>query len=425
MEHIWAVPVLVSILILGSLGLIQEAEAAPGDFIVADFFNGLIRVTPDGSISVIAPGLGLPSAVAIDSGGDFIVADNTGTLFRVTPDGSVSVIASELGNPLGVTIDSDGDFIVASGRGGGLLRVTPDGLVSVIAPGFGDTPYGIEIDSGGDFILVAPPSTLLRVTTDGSVSVIASGLGSIRGLAIDSGGDFIVADSNSGGLLRVTTDGLVSQIAPGFGFPVDVAIDSGGDFIVAAAGGKLFRVTTDGLVSVITSGLGFPFGLAIEPTPDLSCGLGTEEIDKQCLPDFAQICGEDTELQGNECVVKQELRDEITSLEDALAAAEGERDAALADLNNLFTNNSCVPTAGTIQDVFLCITAFIDGLTEAAATISAQTTTIGNLESDLAAAQQTIEDLEVEVEELGQPGAPVANQGEGQGVPAQGKNNKP
>ena len=91
----------------------------------------------------------------------------------------------------------------------------------------------------------------------------------------------------------------------------------------------------------------------------------------------------------------------------------------------MFTNNSCVTTAETIQDVFVCITTFIDDLAEAVATITAQDKTIDNLETDLAAAQQTIEDLEVEVEELGLPGAPVANQGEGQGVPAQGKNNKP
>ncbi len=78
-------------------------------------------------------------------------------------------------------------------------------------------------------------------------------------------------------------------------------------------------------------------------------------------------CGADTELLDNVCVVTQALRDEITDLEAALAAA-------------LF---------------------------------------------DLADALLAIVGLEVEVEELSQPGAPVANQGEGQGVPTQGKNNKP
>ncbi len=47
---------------------------------------------------------------------------------------------------------------------------------------------------------------------------------------------------------------------------------------------------------------------------------------------------------------------------------------------------------------------------------------LGDALADLAAALVTIMGLEELVEELGQPGPPIANQGNGQGVPAQGKN---
>ena len=47
---------------------------------------------------------------------------------------------------------------------------------------------------------------------------------------------------------------------------------------------------------------------------------------------------------------------------------------------------------------------------------------MGNALDDLADALLIIMGLEELVEELGQPGPPVANQGNGQGVPAQGKN---
>jgi len=77
-------------------------------------------------------------------------------------------------------------------------------------------------------------------------------------------------------------------------------------------------------------------------------------------------------------------------------------------LNNLFTNNSCDPLAGTILEVFDCITTLIADLAGALLTIT-------GLETQ-------VEELEAEVEELGLPGPPVANQGNGQGVPAQGKN---
>jgi len=47
---------------------------------------------------------------------------------------------------------------------------------------------------------------------------------------------------------------------------------------------------------------------------------------------------------------------------------------------------------------------------------------LGDALTELAAALLTITGLEALVEELGQPGPPIANQGEGKGVPAQGKN---
>lgn len=89
-------------------------------------------------------------------------------------------------------------------------------------------------------------------------------------------------------------------------------------------------------------------------------------------------CGSGTVLEGTECVVDPAIiagfESTIADLEDALAAALKDLENALADL----------------EDALL-----------------------------------TILGLEAEVEELGLPGAPVSNQGEGKGVPAQGKNNKP
>ncbi len=138
----WAIPVLVSILILGSLGFSQQAFAAPGDFIVTDNFgNRLLKVTPAGVVTVIASsGLGTPMDVVIDSSGNYIVTDNVGNrLLKVTPAGVVTVIASTgLGTPLFLAIeqtpvgdpDTDGDGV-------------PDS--EDICPGFDD-----NIDTDGD-----------------------------------------------------------------------------------------------------------------------------------------------------------------------------------------------------------------------------------------------------------------------------------
>jgi len=111
-------------------------------------------------------------------------------------------------------------------------------------------------------------------------------------------------------------------------------------------------------------------------------------------------CGAGTTLVGDEC--------EADVTQAQLDAAEAERDAALDDLNNLFTNNSCFPQAVTIQEVLDCIDALIADLATAL--------------DDLDAANTRIAELEAQLEEVGLPGPPVSNQGQGKGVPAQGKN---
>ncbi len=115
--------------------------------------------------------------------------------------------------------------------------------------------------------------------------------------------------------------------------------------------------------------------------PTLTCGAGTTPVGDVCEADVTQA---------------------------QLDAALAQRDAALADLNNLFTNNSCFPLAGTIQEVLDCIDALMADLA----------TALG----DLDAANTRIAELEAQLEEVGLPGPPVSNQGQGKGVPAQGKN---
>ena len=195
-------------------------------------------------------------------------------------------------------------------------------------------------------------------------------------------------------------------------------------------------------------------------------------FDDSVAPPAAITCGADTELLDSVCVVTQALRDQITGLQvdlaaaqddlaqaeadrdqaladlaaaqDDLAQAEADRDQALADLadalNDIVTLEGdlaqalqdlrnavadLVAAQATIAARDATITGLETDLATAQATIAARDATITGLETDLATAQNTISELEAEVEELGLPGAPVANQGGGQGVPAQGKNNKP
>jgi len=229
LKAIWVVPLIIGVLISPVFITTQYVHASPGDFIVADGFGNLKSVTPSGTVSTIASGLGFPRGVAVDSGGDYIVAD--------------------------------------AGVGGNLLRVTPSGTVTTIASFFsiGELPFHVAVDLGGDFIVaVDTGGGLYRVTPGGTITNIASGIGFLRGVAVDSGGDFIVTDLTS--VLRVTPSGTVTTIAgTGFANLYDVVIDSGGDFIVSDNAANLYRVTPSGTVTTIASLLGNPIGLAIEP----------------------------------------------------------------------------------------------------------------------------------------------------------------
>jgi len=95
-------------------------------------------------------------------------------------------------------------------------------------------------------------------------------------------------------------------------------------------------------------------GDACDANPTLSCGTGTTQIGFECKVDNTAL------------------------------------DAALADLNNLYTNNSCFPIATSIQEVLDCILQLNADLADALATIA-------NLESDLDVANARIAELEVEL----------------------------
>ena len=137
------------------------------------------------------------------------------------------------------------------------------------------------------------------------------------------------------------------------------------------------------------------------------------------LPEIGSLqCGDGTTSQGDECVVDpnltqqiidleanltnlftnnlcdppagtiQEVLDCITNLdtdltnaESALITAENDRDAALDDLNELFTLNSCDPPNGTIFDVLDCIDNLITDLANTSIELATANAKILELES--------------------------------------------
>jgi DNA-binding beta-propeller fold protein YncE len=135
---------------------------AGGDLYIADNVNReVLEVTPSGTLSIVAgtgasgtpaPGpatsspLGSPDGLAVDASGNLYIADADGYVEKVTPSGTLSIIAgngnygnptpgparsSDLGEPYGIAVDAAGNVDIADGID--IEQVSPDGTLSVIA----------------------------------------------------------------------------------------------------------------------------------------------------------------------------------------------------------------------------------------------------------------------------------------------------
>jgi len=226
------------------------AVDSSGNIYISDTENDVVeKVTPGGTLSIIASNLNRPNGVAVDSSGNVYIADTYNNLVKkVTSSGALTVVAgngtpnkptpgpatqSPLKAPEGVAIDSSGNLYIADTFNNVVEKVTPSGMLSIFAgTGIGEHP------SAGAF----PPSAGVSATT--------SPLFHPENLAFDSAGNLYIADASNDLVERVTALGILSVIAgrgsPGaaptyngpplsshLNFPDGVAVDSSGVVYIA------------------------------------------------------------------------------------------------------------------------------------------------------------------------------------------------
>ncbi len=160
--------------------------AGDGTLYGAGAYNSdeLVRIDPDGTVTVVARGLGGPIHGAEDSRGRLWVSNfSDGTVSRVDPaTGATTIVARGLDGPSGVAIDDDDRVYVADwgarGAGGTTIhRILPDGSLEVFVSGNGlDTPIGLALDGkGGLYVANARDGRIHRIDlADRSVSVLAT-----------------------------------------------------------------------------------------------------------------------------------------------------------------------------------------------------------------------------------------------------------
>ena len=196
--------------------------------------------------------------LSVGANGDIYVSGGPGAqnILRVTPEGEISVFASGF-NTNGSYFDSHGNLFVANYNEGSVRKITPEGVVSTFASSL-DGPAGIWVDRndnvfvslfGANFSGVG--ATVLKITPDGVVSPYATGGGlqDVIGIVGDENGRIYASNWAAGSLFDIT-DGNVNLLAPDVGRTNMICYSHGYIYMPGPADALVHRVSVEGVAEV-------------------------------------------------------------------------------------------------------------------------------------------------------------------------------
>ncbi len=185
-----------------------------------------------------------PDDLVFDPAGHLIFSDIFhGTINRLNADGSVTILASGLGSPEGLVYLPNGALIIAEQQTNRILEMSPSsGSLRVLRmlPGVPsrarckDGVDGIALDPTTQTLIVpdSPTGNVYRMSLDGrKLTLLASHIVRPVGAAVDAQGNVYVADECGGSLWKITSSGATSHM-DGFGMLDDVAFDPQGNILV-------------------------------------------------------------------------------------------------------------------------------------------------------------------------------------------------
>jgi uncharacterized protein (TIGR03437 family) len=260
-------------------GPTDVALDAVGNLFVADGGNNRVRkISPDGTIATAAgngaycsppnacpsPGDGGPATqaeligpegAAVDKSNNLLIADVWESVRKVTPDGIITTVAPGVTGGR-VTSDAAGDVFVSQDTK--ILKIAPDGSVATVA---GNGWWGFAGDGG--------PATAAEIDI-AETGGCDPGIGG--GMAFDPAGDLVFADTDNNRVRQISPNGIISTIAAGSPLegPSSVAFDNAGNLLIADFwGNRVFRRAADGTITTVAgnggsgySGDGGPAGNA-------------------------------------------------------------------------------------------------------------------------------------------------------------------
>ena len=257
----------------GTFGFINGIKPdGAGNMYVTDNTQRLMKITPDGVLTVIAgqanvPGnsngqgsaalFNNPGQVATDANGNIYIADQQNNLIRkITTSGLVTTYAgsgargsadgpatiASFNQPAGLVFDGSGNLYVSDFNTNIIRKIALNGMVSTVAgtagaAGFSDGqgtsallsgPSYMAIDANGNIYFSETGNNAIReISKTGNVSTLAgsgrsgfqNGTGAFAsfnnpgGIAIDAVGNLFVADQGNFSIRKVTQAGVVTTFA--------------------------------------------------------------------------------------------------------------------------------------------------------------------------------------------------------------------
>jgi gliding motility-associated-like protein len=263
---------------------------AAGNLYVANYArHNILKITPDGTITVFAGGLLIgrpkdgqgtaasivnPNAIAMDATGTLYVSDGSNLIRKISPAGYVYTFVgsgkaatadgkyntASFNQPAGMVVDAAGNLYVAEQKGNVIRKVSPFGDVTTVA---GSGTFG-SADGTGPAAKFAYPT----------------------GITIDKSGNLYVTDWGNGTIRKITPDQVVTTIAGGgprgtqsgvgtdvyFNSPSGITMGPDGNLIVSEFDGNyLKKIITTGYI--IDKAL--PAGLVFDPKTGIITGTPT------------------------------------------------------------------------------------------------------------------------------------------------------
>lgn len=229
---------------------VDIAIGPDGNIYTANSNGTVSKITPAGTATTLASGLGDANALAFDSAGNLYVA-GASIIEKITPGGIVSTF-SNTANVSVMAMDSSNDLYVYSWSAG-VQKITSAGAVSNLNVNASDV-NAMAFDSAGNLYLSRySAGTVVKITPSGASSVFASGFNAPDGLIFDASGNLYVAVWNIGSTYKVTPAGVVSVFASVGGNPRSMAFDASGNLFVANSGtGMIYAINPSGTATLLS-----------------------------------------------------------------------------------------------------------------------------------------------------------------------------